>query len=48
MMDDESDIVVTNGSVAMRNKLKVSKSSSTTLSSIIEAFLQMELSEYIP
>ena len=48
MMDNESDIVVTNGSVAMRDKLKVSTSSSTTSSSMIIEYVQMEFPENIP
>ena len=48
MVDNESDIVVTDGSVAIRIKLKFSTSSSTTSSSMIVAYVQMELPEVIP
>ena len=48
MLDIESDIVVTDGSVAVRVKLKFSTSSSTTSSSMIVAYVQMELPEVIP
>ena len=48
MLDIESDIVVTDGSVAVRVELKFSTSSSTTSSSMIVAYVQMELPEVIP
>ena len=48
MLDIESDIVVTDGSVSVRVKLKFSTSSSTTSSSMIVAYVQMELPEVIP
>ena len=47
-MDIESDIVVTDGSTAVMVKLKFSTSSSTTSSSMIVAYVQMELPEVIP
>ena len=48
MVDNESDIIVTDGSVAIRIKLKFSTSSSTTSSSMIVVSVQMELPEVIP
>ena len=48
MVDNESDIVVTDGSVAIMLKLKFSTSSSTTSSSMIVAYVQMVLPEDIP